>query len=673
MPEFLNDLFSTDGLMPHGHCYLWRPALVWLHVVSDALTTLAYTSIPFTLLYFVRKRRDMRFNWMVLAFAVFIIACGATHALEIWTLWTPVYWLSGVVKAITAVASAITAVLLIRLMPAALAFPTAQQLATARDSLRDVHDALEQRVEERTRELTRINSELAVQIEERKRVELALSRSERQYRMLVNSGVIGVVRTSSRGQIYEANPAMLQMIGYTAEDVESGRLRWTELTPAEYHPVDQIAVQRLRATGAAPVWEKEYLRKDGTRVPVLVGVAALDQATGENLAFVLDLTERKRAEDAVRRMAVQRDADAKLAALLEAAPDAMVIVNPQGQIVVVNAEAERLFGHARAELLGRSLDCLVPAQLNAANHAQLADYVRHPLQRRVMGSGPELVAVRKDGSEFPAEISLGPVQTDDGVLISTAIRDVTARKQAELVLRRAKEDAEAASSELEAFSYSVAHDLRSPLRAMNGYSAALLEDYNDRLGAEAAGYLERIAAGARRMDEIIDALLSLSQLTRSETRSAEVDLAHLGRAVIEHLQANDPGRTVTFTVQDPLVVEGDPRLLRVLLDNLLGNAWKFTSKHATAHIELGCEQVDGTRVYYVRDNGVGFDMAYAAKLFTPFGRLHTHAEFAGTGIGLATVHRIVRRHGGRLWAQSAEHQGATFRFTLPSDPSGASQ
>src|ERR1041384_5900971 len=172
MPEFLKDLLSADGFMPHGHCYLWRPALIWLHVISDTLVALAYTSIPFTLLYFVRRRRDLPFHWMFLCFGVFIIACGTTHVMEVWTLWTPTYWLAGVVKAITAAASLPTAVLLIKLVPRAPALPPPPpQPARAHHALQRPHEALERRVQERTAELTRKNKELALEIAERMRAE----------------------------------------------------------------------------------------------------------------------------------------------------------------------------------------------------------------------------------------------------------------------------------------------------------------------------------------------------------------------------------------------------------------------------------------------------------------------------------------------------------------------
>jgi signal transduction histidine kinase len=229
----------------------------------------------------------------------------------------------------------------------------------------------------------------------------------------------------------------------------------------------------------------------------------------------------------------------------------------------------------------------------------------------------------------------------------------------------------AANRELEAFSYSVSHDLRAPLRSIHGFSQALLEDYADQLPPDGAQNLERVCAASQRMAQLIDDLLNLSQVSRSEMRPEHVDLSRLSHSVAAELQQTEPHRVAEFVIAEALSVEGDARLLRVVLQNLLGNAWKFTSKHPTARIEFGAVPREGESVYFVRDDGAGFDMAYVDKLFGAFQRLHTLSEFAGTGVGLAMVHRIVQRHGGRIWAEGAVERGATFYFTLGSGIHGA--
>jgi light-regulated signal transduction histidine kinase (bacteriophytochrome) len=224
---------------------------------------------------------------------------------------------------------------------------------------------------------------------------------------------------------------------------------------------------------------------------------------------------------------------------------------------------------------------------------------------------------------------------------------------------------EAANKELEAFAYSISHDLRAPLRAIDGFSQALLEDYGSHLDDQAREYAQRVRAGAQRMGTLIDGLLELSGLTRAVIRRQAVDLSAMARQVLEELTTSDPGRRMDVSIADGLVVEGDSRLIRVVLDNLLGNAWKFTSRQDRPRIEFGRMERDGEEVLFVRDNGAGFNMAYAEKLFGAYQRLHSAEEFPGTGIGLATVQRIIHRHGGRVWAEGEVEKGATFYFTLP--------
>jgi signal transduction histidine kinase len=241
-------------------------------------------------------------------------------------------------------------------------------------------------------------------------------------------------------------------------------------------------------------------------------------------------------------------------------------------------------------------------------------------------------------------------------------------------LSRERERAEAAlvmsNRELEAFSYSVAHDLRAPLRGINGFSRALLEDSADKLDEQGKTDLRRIAAAAQRMGQLIDALLTLSRVSRAQVDREPLDLSRVAEGAVQQLRLIQPERTVTFINQERVMANGDPTLVRAIFENLLGNAWKFTAGRPDPRILFEAEQKDGTWVYTVRDNGAGFDMAYAEKLFAPFQRLHSAKEFAGTGIGLATVQRIVHRHGGRIWAEGTVGQGASFHFTLPQEVPG---
>ncbi|HEY6951294.1 MAG TPA: ATP-binding protein, partial [Bacteroidota bacterium] len=267
-------------------------------------------------------------------------------------------------------------------------------------------------------------------------------------------------------------------------------------------------------------------------------------------------------------------------------------------------------------------------------------------------------------------VSFPPRGSDSGNVIVSVI-DISERKRAEdanISLNRTLEtrasELEAVNKELEAFSYSVSHDLRAPLRSIDGFSAALLEDYTDKLDDQGRDYLRRVRGATQRMAELIDDMLEIARVTRSEMRIQTVDLTAMSESIALELKKSNPDRHAEFHIAKDISVEGDPHLLRIVMENLLGNAWKFTGKTGCPKIELGITDAEGKRAVFVRDNGVGFDMQYADKLFGVFQRLHTPAEFPGTGIGLATVQRIVHRHDGHVWAKATPGQGATFYFTL---------
>lgn len=351
-----------------------------------------------------------------------------------------------------------------------------------------------------------------------------------------------------------------------------------------------------------------------------------------------------------------------LDAIIEHIPD-MVFVKDADRLAFTrfNLAGEQLLGVPRSALIGKTDFDLFPAE--EAAFFQAKD--RETLAARKLVEIAEEPIQTKNGMRW-LHTKKVPILDEDGtpLYLLGISHDITARKVADEQLRAAKDQADVASAELEAFSYSVAHDLRAPLRGIDGFSQALLDDYGDRLDEVGRGYLIRVRRLAQRMAELIDDLLALSRVTRADLVFQSVDLTALTQAAVSRLQRLEPERSVEVLVAQGLVVQADARLLSIALDNLLGNAWKFTSKVAAARIELGSEVTETGVRYFVRDNGAGFDNQYAHKLFGVFQRLHTEAEFPGTGIGLATVARIIHRHRGRVWASGVLGNGATFYFTL---------
>lgn len=370
-----------------------------------------------------------------------------------------------------------------------------------------------------------------------------------------------------------------------------------------------------------------------------------------------EMARRKKMEEELRQ------SEERFRVLVAGVKDyAILMLDPDGIVVSWNAGAERIKGYRAEEILGCHFSRFYLSKEVEVGKPErvLREAVE---QGRVEDEGWE---VRKDGSCFWADVVIRALYDENGRLrgFVKVTRDMTDRLQAEEEMKARNAQLENANNELKAFSYSVSHDLRAPLRAIDGFSLALFEDYDDQLDPEGKRYIQRIRAAVGRMGQLIDGMLDLARISHAEMVQDTVDLGGLAREIAADLTGSQPERQVAFTIPPTILVKGDRVLLRVMLENLLSNAWKFTSEKEKAYIEIGVQANGGRAIHFVRDNGAGFDMQHAGKLFGVFQRLHRESEFPGTGVGLATVQRIIHRHGGRIWAEAARGEGATFYFML---------
>ncbi|MFC5524061.1 ABC transporter substrate-binding protein [Polaromonas jejuensis] len=522
---------------------------------------------------------------------------------------------------------------------------------------------IRRKVRERTRELQ-------AEVNHRTEVQQQLKVSQEMVQLIFGTAAAGIVMNTPDGHFLMANPAYHAIVGYTEADLQGMDTR--ELT----HPEDRLRYAGLRDRMIAGEFdtfsdEKRYLKKGGGSVWVHSTVSLVrsaDRLPMYVIAVTEDITARRATEDKLRQSEVLLQIAGRTARLggwmLDVAADH----------VVWSDEVCKIHD--------------MPAGSSPLLHDALQFYARE--WREKITSAMEICI--RDGTPFDEELEIitakgrrvwvrsvaEALRDDSGKItrIHGSCQDITERKRAqESILqlnaeledrvRRRTAQLEAVNRELEAFSYSVSHDLRSPLSTIDGFSQLMERMGVDKVGEQGRHYLSRIRAGTRQMGELIEGLLSLAKLARDPLKSATVDLAAIARRAEQACREREPGRQVHMHIQEDLLARGDPVLLSVVMDNLVGNAWKFTSKKALARIDVGREAgAGGETVYFVKDNGAGFDMAYASKLFGTFQRLHSPSDFSGTGIGLATVQRIISRHGGRVWAHAVEGQGAEFYFTL---------
>jgi PAS domain S-box-containing protein len=945
MPEF----------MPHGYCFQWDPLVLWLHVVSDGVIVLSYFCIPLALVYLAHRRRDLPFNWIFWMFGLFIVGCGTTHLLEIWTIWHANYLLSGVVKAITALASAATAIMLVPLIPKAIALPSGEQLRAVTYELRlqvVEREHAEEKLNSMQEERERAQAALArhqCALEDLQLAQSALHQSQSQLTAIIQSAMDAIITVDESQRVVIFNAAAEKMFGCARADAAGQSLE--RFIPQRFRQGHAEHIRRFSHTGVSnramgtlgSIWG---VRSNGEEFPVEASISQAESGSHKLFTVILrDITERKQAE-ALRE---------RLAAVVESSGDAIISKDLNGTITAWNHGAEKLFGYSAAEALGEPMLMLFPprrvneeadilarigrgekvehfetvrvrkdgkhidvsvtispikdssgtiigaskiardvTERNRADEAlrqsddrrrfaletaKLGDweldlttlqatrsflhdeifgyqsplpewsfdtFLRHvhpddrervrehfqscvsqgirwefecrivwltgeirwlwacgnhyldpsgektrmfgiieditehkrlaealaqqseelsrqaaellrsrqgletqtlmlqsvldsiseglvaadetgkfilwnPAATRIVGLGaanvpperwtdhygtylpdtitpfppeqnPLLRAIR--GEVCTAEMYIRNVELETGAWIEAsasplkgkdgvarggvvAFRDVTQRRADEHEIHKLNDELEArviertaalqvANDELEAFTYSVSHDLRAPLRHISGFSRILVEEFAPSLPEEAQHHLRRISQGAARMGKLVDELLNLARVGRQALTIQPTELNLIVQDVLILLEPEIAGRQLQWKIVDLPSVECDPTLVRLVFQNLIHNALKYSRLRSPAVIEIGQTENNGQPAIFVRDNGVGFSMKYADKLFGVFQRLHRAEEFEGTGVGLATVQRIVQKHGGRVWAEAETDRGAAFYFTLGS-------
>jgi hypothetical protein len=503
---------------------------------------------------------------------------------------------------------------------------------------------------------------------------------------IIESSDYAIIGFDLDGVVLSWNAGAEKLYGYERDEIVGKSL--SIIVPPERREETERNLQIVRSGGHIHDYPTTRMAKDGRAIPISLCVSPIKDGKGEIIgasAISRDISDRVRAEreearacaEAERRAHEAEESLGFLEAMMEYVPEAITIVEgPELRVRMRSRHGWEMTGTPPESLLGVSL----------VEHPELWELLdkdgitRCPMEKvplywavnhGTITLGAERLIRRPEGTSVPVLVNAAPIRDSHGHIIGgiASWSDITARKRMEDNLRVLNEDLDQRvrerTSQLEAFNYSVSHDLRAPLRIIDGFSLALLEDYESRLDEQGRKYLNFVRESAQRMGRLIDDILRLSRVDRAEIQPEDVDLSGLASSIIEELKAGEPERVVAISIERGLTATGDHELLKLMLENLIGNAWKYTAKQSDGRITISSVDRGAEKVFVVVDNGAGFDMTYVDKLFAPFQRLHTDAEFAGNGIGLSIVRRIISSHGGRVWAEGAVGQGASFFFTIP--------
>ena len=486
---------------------------------------------------------------------------------------------------------------------------------------------------------------------------------------IVESSDDAIVGKDLDGRVVSWNAGAERMFGYPSAEILGQPV--TRLQSPD-RPEEEAQILEAVRRGTTRHYETVRFREGGQPVELSLTVSPIKNARGDIIgisSIARDITEQKRAERQ------SHESRARLSGIIGSAMDAIISVDVQQRITMFNEAAEQMFCCPARDAIGQPLDRFIPARFREAHHRHVAEFGLTGATSRAMGSLRPLSGMRAGGEEFPIEASISHIKVGEQQIYTVILRDITERKRAEDQIRQLNAELEqrvtertaeltVANKELESFTYSVAHDLRAPLRHIDAFSKLLYEDCEAVLPLEAKSYLKNIRGSTGKMSLLVDDLLNLARVGRQELRRYHTPLSRLVEEVLTDLKQETVGRQLEWHIEPLPAVECDPGLMKLVFANLISNAVKYTRPRPVAVIEVGCRKANGDTALFVRDNGVGFNMKYADKLFGVFQRFHRAEEFEGTGVGLATVERIVRKHGGHIWAEAAVDQGATFYFTV---------
>lgn len=628
----MNEFTVPIEFMPHGHCYFWQPDVLWTQVITNGLIALAYFAIPLCLVIIYRKWKDVWLRWMLALFAVFIVSCGATHVMDVVTIWQPLYRLDGAIRMVTALSSVATAIALLRITPSLLTIPTAQ-------------------------EWQQVNAELNQQVAQLKTAEQTLQQSENarheveeRYERLTD--IFDSVTIHKDLNIVFANPAAARLLGAQQPDQLIGQSLLTFVPPADAADI-QNRMLRLEKGGRIPLVEQKLVKTDGSEVIVETSSVIFSYNGKTAIQTVArDITERKRQE------ALLQASEAKFRRIFESDIMGIVFWEMNGNVTDANKAFLEMTAYAPEDLVqGINWRDLTPSNVVPVDQSP-----RTQLAATDTSTPVEKEFFRKDGSRVPVLLGSATLEGNRESGVSLVL-DITQLKKVRLELERRAQELARSNEELEQFAYITSHDLQEPLRTMAGFANLLEKKYKHQLDDDAKEFIAFIVDAAERMKKLINNLLEYSRISAKQPVFAPTDFNAALERTIEQLQhkfrATDPG--IQYSALPTL--PADSPQIGQLFSHLLSNAVKFRDDKPL-EITVSATERDTDWLFAMRDTGIGLEMTYANKIFQVFQRLHARDAYEGTGIGLAICKKIVERHGGAIWVEAGLGTGATFYFTI---------